>query len=85
MATNATIIESGSLLVLFSYATPVAYFDKQAKKAYKTTTKHSKTTTKHINQFFKTHIVNQHLSAFSVENVDQSFLNEKFPLKIEKL
>lgn len=80
---KATVIESPGTLVLFSYTTPVAYFDKVTLKVYKTEEKHSRTTQRHLTTFFRDYIINnQLLSAFSVISVTQEELNKKFPLSI---
>ena len=82
---KAIVIESSKMLVLFSYAIPVAYFDKQNQKVYQTIVQHSRTTSRHINQFYKKFILSQHLIAFSPEKVTQEQLNEMFPLTITNL
>lgn len=80
---KATVIESPHTLVLFSYSTPVAYFDKLNLKAYKTTEKHSRTTQRHLTTFFREYIIDKKLmSAFNTISISQEELNEKFPLSI---
>lgn len=82
---KAIVIESPKMLVLFSYTTPVAFYDKVNQKVYQTLVKHSRTTSRHINLFFKKFILPHHLSAFSPEKVTQDKLNEMFPLTITNL
>lgn len=82
---NALVIESPQTLVLFSYSTPVAFFDKIEKEVYRTKTSHSRTTTRHINLFFKNYIISQHLSAFNPILIEQEKLNKMFPLTVTRL
>ena len=79
---KATIIESPQTLLLFSYTTPVAYYNKTTQQAYVTEQKHSKTTTKHINQFFKEYVIPHYLSAFTPNKLPQEELNQLFPFSI---
>lgn len=51
VASNMTLLETPAHIVLFSYATPVASFDKSKYQFYKTSKKWSKTTTRHINKW----------------------------------
>lgn len=53
---NMTEVQIGDKRVLFSYKTPVAYY--QDGKAYQTNKKWSQTTTRHINQWFGSMIPN---------------------------
>jgi hypothetical protein len=48
---NCTELNLSNYIVLFSYKTPVAYFDKKIGEYYKTSTKWSRTTSKHITQW----------------------------------
>ena len=47
---NMTIIEHDKFIILFSYETPVAGWDRHG--AFKTNKYFSKTTTRHINKYF---------------------------------
>lgn len=49
IGSNQTEVEIGNKRVLFSYNTPVAYYDLETKQAYKTNKTWSNTTSKHIN------------------------------------
>jgi hypothetical protein len=51
VASNMTLVDTDRHIVLFSYATPVASFDKGSYQFYKTNKKWSKTTTRHINKW----------------------------------
>ena len=51
VASNMTLLETPAHIVLFSYATPVASFDKATYSFHRTTKKWSKTTTRHINKW----------------------------------
>ena len=51
VASNMTLVDTDRHIVLFSYATPVASFDKSKYQFYKTSKKWSKTTTRHINKW----------------------------------
>jgi hypothetical protein len=51
IATNMNLIDTNDYLVLFSYATPVASYDKRTYKYSRTEKKWSKTTTRHINKW----------------------------------
>lgn len=51
VASNMTLVDTDSYIVLFSYSTPVASFDKSKYQFYKTNKKWSKTTTRHINKW----------------------------------
>jgi hypothetical protein len=46
-----TLIDTPDLLVLFSYSTPVASYDKRTLDYYRTDKKWSMTTTRHINKW----------------------------------
>lgn len=48
---NCTELKLNDYIVLFSYKTPVAYFDRRIGEYYKTSKKWSKITSKHINQW----------------------------------
>lgn len=48
---NCTELKLNDYIVLFSYKTPVAFFDRQSGEYYKTSKKWSRTTSKHINQW----------------------------------
>jgi len=80
---SVTIIETTDSIVLFSYSTPVAYFDKLNQKVFQTNKKWSRTTTKHINEFYGRYILN-HLSAFNPEYLDQEILDQKFPMCVTR-
>lgn len=49
---NQTQIGIGSKEILISYQTPVAMYDHETNKAYKTDKYWSRTTSKHINAWF---------------------------------
>lgn len=51
IASNMTLLETPKHIVLFSYATPVASFDKATYSFNRTAKKWSKTTTRHINKW----------------------------------
>jgi hypothetical protein len=51
VASNMTLLETPKHIVLFSYATPVASFDKSTYSFNRTSKKWSKTTTRHINKW----------------------------------
>jgi len=51
IASNMTLVETPHHRVLFSYATPVACFDKHTYDYFKTDRKWSQTTTRHINKW----------------------------------
>ena len=51
VASNMTLVDTDRHIVLFSYSTPVASFDKGNYQFYKTSKKWSKTTTRHINKW----------------------------------
>ena len=48
---NMTELQLGDKTILFSYETPVAYFDRKTNKYHKTKNKLSQTTTRHIIQW----------------------------------
>ena len=66
---NMTEVEIGDKTVLFSYKTPVAYFDVELMTYYKTNKKWSRTTSKHINQWIPDN------GEVRIEEVDQSVLD----------
>ena len=51
LASNMTLIETPRHNVLFSYATPVACYDKHTYDYYRTNKKWSVTTSRHINKW----------------------------------
>jgi len=51
LASNMTLLETPQALVLFSYQTPVASYDKFTYDYSRTSKKWSKTTTRHINKW----------------------------------
>jgi hypothetical protein len=51
LANNMTLLDTPDLLVLFSYSTPVASYDKKRHDYYRTDKKWSMTTTRHINKW----------------------------------
>jgi len=51
IASNMNLIDTPDYLVLFSYATPVACYDKRSLDYYRTSTKWSMTTSRHINKW----------------------------------
>jgi len=51
VASNMTLLDAPNILVLFSYATPVASFDKTTCQFSRTTKKWSMTTSRHINKW----------------------------------
>ena len=51
LASNMTLLDTPQALVLFSYATPVASYDKKTYNYSRTEKKWSKTTTRHINKW----------------------------------
>jgi hypothetical protein len=51
IASNMTLLETPAHIVLFSYATPVASFDKATYSFHRTTKKWSMTTSRHINKW----------------------------------
>lgn len=51
VGTNQTELHTSEWIVFFSYETPVAAYNKQHVKSYRTTKKFSVTTSKHINQW----------------------------------
>jgi len=51
LASNMTLLQTPSALVLFSYSTPVAVYDKSKHDYYRTAKYWSKTTTRHINKW----------------------------------
>ena len=51
VASNMNLLETPAHIVLFSYATPVASFDKATYSFHRTEAKWSKTTTRHINKW----------------------------------
>lgn len=57
IGSNQTEVEIGNKKVLFSYNTPVAYYDTETKQVYKTSKSWSNTTSKHINAWIGTFMV----------------------------
>jgi len=53
ISTNVTKVFLPGWTVLFSYNTPVAAFELETCKYYRTSEFHSVTTSRHINQFVK--------------------------------
>lgn len=51
IASNMTLLQTPTALVLFSYSTPVAVYDKRNHDYFKTAKYWSKTTTRHINKW----------------------------------
>lgn len=51
VASNMTLVDTARHIVLFSYSTPVASYDKTTLDFYKTAKKWSKTTSRHINKW----------------------------------
>jgi hypothetical protein len=51
IASNMNLIDTPDYLVLFSYATPVASYDKRAYTYSRTSKKWSMTTSRHINKW----------------------------------
>ena len=51
IASNMNLIDTPDFIVLFSYSTPVACYDKHTYDYYRTDTKWSMTTTRHINKW----------------------------------
>jgi len=51
IASNMTLLETPKHIVLFSYATPVASFDKATYSFNRTAKKWSMTTSRHINKW----------------------------------
>lgn len=51
LASNMTLLSTDEALVLFSYSTPVAVYDKHNHDYFKTAKWWSKTTTRHINKW----------------------------------
>jgi hypothetical protein len=51
IASNMNLIDTPDYLVLFSYATPVACYDKHNLDYYRTSKKWSMTTSRHINKW----------------------------------
>jgi hypothetical protein len=51
LASNMTLLETPAHIVLFSYATPVASFDKATYSFNRTSKKWSMTTSRHINKW----------------------------------
>lgn len=66
IGSNQTEVNTGRYSVLFSYNTPVAYWDSQTLKFYRTGKKWSVTTSKHINAW---------LDGRKAETVDQCVLD----------
>ena len=71
MASNQNEIELDNKVILFSYQTPVAYWES-GKGAFKTEKKWSNTTSKHINQWLK----EKHYNPAEVPTVSQNVLDD---------
>ena len=67
LASNMTLLQTPSALVLFSYATPVAVYDKRNHDYYRTAKYWSKTTSRHINKW---------LDGVQAEEKPQEFFDE---------
>lgn len=52
LSKNRTEIETEDYRILFSYRTPVAYYDKKLGKYFKTIARWSNTTSRHITQWY---------------------------------
>jgi hypothetical protein len=68
---NMTEIEIGDKTILFSYKTPVAYYENG--KAYQTSKKWSVTTSRHINQWLKS--IGEETIKESINYIEQSELD----------
>lgn len=66
---NFAVIETENFVILQSYETKVAYFDKRNGRHYRTNHKWSATTTKHINRWLESRKV------FKTIPVDQFVLD----------
>jgi len=51
IGSNQTLLVTPNQLILFSYATPVAIYDKHTYRYFRTAKKWSKTTSRHINHW----------------------------------
>lgn len=51
IASNMTVLYRDGNEILFSYQTPVAVFDRNTQKYFRTETKYSQTTSRHINKW----------------------------------
>lgn len=51
IGSNQNEVIIGSKTILFSYKTPVAYYDAETGSFYKTSKKWSSTTSKHVNKW----------------------------------
>jgi len=71
---NMTEIETDKYLVLFSYKTPVVYFDKTTSEYHKTIKTWSKTTTTHINQWLNNRGRNKEGAYYITQSVLDSLL-----------
>ena len=66
LGSNKTEIETEKYIVLFSYNTPVACYEKENHKYFKTAEKFSVTTSKHVTLW---------LNGATAESKEQSFFN----------
>lgn len=73
LAANMTEVKAGSLLVLFSYETPVAYFDSKSGQYYKTNKFWSRTTSRHISKWIGSG--NELKLNNAINEIDQSILD----------
>lgn len=51
VASNMTLVDTNKYIVLFSYSTPVASYDKTTHDYYRTAKRWSMTTSRHINKW----------------------------------
>lgn len=58
IASNMTEVETDRYKILFSYSTPVSFYDKVLYQWFKSQTHFSVTTTKHVNKWLKLNKVN---------------------------
>ncbi len=66
IGSNQVEVELSNKTVLFSYKTPVAYYDAEAARFFKTNKSWSRTTSKHVNKW---------LNGAFAEAVDQTVLD----------
>ena len=71
---NCNMVDTETKKILVSYKTIVAYFDKETRKYFKTSTKWSNTTNRHIKLFFDILAETNH-SAFNPVLVEQASLD----------
>lgn len=72
---NMNELHTKDLAILFSYSTPVAFFNKETGLFYKTAKKWSQTTTRHISQWLSSYIAQGYLTE-DVFNVDQETIDK---------